>query len=115
MAGLLDLSPELLKQAISNAKFSGNKGYQSVNTGGYIPIDDNSYMAFGLSGDKSKYDSGITGANAELGKGNNAIGIDYNKYYYPMPNLELPESVMSQMQFLGMPASLLNLYYKRQF
>ena len=117
MAGLLDLSPELLKQAMLNAQLSGSKDYQNLNTGGFVPVGDNSYIQFGLSGDKSKYFTGLTGANAELGQGNNAIGVDYNKYYMPTPNVDLPEAIRSQMNFLSnqMPASLLNLYYKRQF
>lgn len=124
MAGLLDISPELLKQILQNSNVGGQNGLLYGSTGGYVPINNNSYLQFGLAGDKSKHDSGITGANAELGLGSNAIGVDYNKYYNPIPVMTgaegqniMPEAIKSQMQYLSNqpPADLLNLYFKRYF
>lgn len=118
MAGLLDISPELLKQILSNTQIGGEKGLLYGSTGGYIPVDNNSYLQFGLSGNQSKYDSGISRANAEYNQGNNAFGVSYDKYYNAgMPNVDLPEAIRNKLQYYNPSpmGDLLNLYYKRQF
>ena len=114
MAGLLDLSPELLKKVMQNAYAYGSQDY--LGGGSYIPADNGQYAKFGLSG-SPRGDSGVSNVNAEIGQGNNSVGVDYNKYYIPMPNVQLPEAIQSQLYALSnqAPASLLNLYYRRQF